>query len=690
MRLPKIELERSRFSDFESGLRKEWLVTNGLGGYASSTVLGMNTRKYHGLLIAALHPPENRRVFLEKIDEDIVSDGKVYRFGTNEFSDAIFPRGYDFLERFVVSPFPTYTYAQENVMVQKTIFMPFGTNCAVIMYKIFNKLGNDIIVRLFPLVNWRNFHTVTKKSEATSPSQEHSKDVVKFGFEDLAATLRLNVTEGDYFATDKWVEKLFFREEASRGETCLDDCFQPGYFEVAVEKLSSKEIGVVASVDVPNGERGACRVPSTVSKLKSLYEQEVGMYQRFLQGFYGFREIADLSDWLSWLVLAARSFIVRGQGVEERSLMAGYHWFGVWGRDTFVSLPGLVLALGRFNEAKQVLLTFASHVKDGLIPNFISEDDDSSAYNTVDATLWYVNAVFQYVKYTGDMDFVKKHLWETLQRTIDKHFEGTLFGIQVDGDGLLSHGPRLTWMDALAGGKPVTPRSGKAVEIQALWYNALRIMELLASRFHDDHGAEKYGVAAEKAKRSFERFWNPRKKCLYDVVVGEDADDSVRPNQILAVSLDFTTLDEKKCKSVVESVQEELLTPCGLRTLSRGDPRYVGMYSGDRLSRDRAYHNGTVWPWLVGPFTTAFLKVNGRNSGQGAYVFDKFLKTLLTSRIYEAGCGTIGEIFDGDLPHNARGCISQAWSVAEPLRAYFEDVLNLRPSYENKILKGLG
>jgi predicted glycogen debranching enzyme len=690
MRLPAIDFDRSALANFDSAIKKEWFVTNGLGGYASSTVLGLNTRKYHGLLIAAVHPPKDRKVFLEKVDEDLISDGKVYRLGTNEFSDTIFPKGHDFLEQFTVSPFPTYTYSQGNVTIRKTIFMPYEMNCTIILYNISNKGASDIAIRFFPLVNWRNFHSVTKKSQTVAPSQEHLKGMVKLGFKDLKAMLRLKVTEGDYFATDKWTEKLFFREEASRGETCFDDCYQPGYFEATVERRSNKEIGVVATVDGQRSEKAVQKAPSTVSGLKSLNEREVQRYQRFLEEFYGFHKTADPSDWLSWLVLAARSFIVKGSLEKERSVIAGYHWFGVWGRDTFVSLPGLLLVTGRFDEAKQVLLTFVNCMKDGLIPNFISDEDGSSVYNTVDATLWYVNAVLQYVKYTGDLEFVRQQLWNTLEQVIEKHFEGTLFGIRVDSDGLLSHGPQLTWMDSSVGGKPTAPRAGKAVEIQALWYNALKTMELLAVRYDDNHDAEKYGAAAEKAGKSFEKFWNPRKTCLYDVVVENGADDSLRPNQILAVSLDFVMLDSEKSKSVVEIVRDKLLTPCGLRTLSRDDSRYVGVYAGDRSTRDRAYHSGTVWPWLLGPFITAFLKVKGRSKMQKEYAFDKFLKTLLTRRICETGCGTISEIFDGDPPHTARGCISQAWSVAEPLRAYFEDVLEIRPLCESRVLKSLG
>jgi predicted glycogen debranching enzyme len=299
-----------------------------------------------------------------------------------------------------------------------------------------------------------------------------------------------------------------------------------------------------------------------------------------------------------------------------------------------------------------------------------------------------VNAVLQYLKYTGDFNFVRERLWETLRTIIDSHLNGTVFDIHVDGDGLLSHGGQLTWMDAAVDGKAVTPRAGKAVEVQALWYNALRIMELLANRFDEKGKAEKYAVAAEKAKKSFEKFWNPERNCLFDVISDEGRDDSLRPNQIVAVSLDFSMLDDSRNKIIVDFVQREFLTPFGLRTLVKNDSRYMGVYAGDRRSRDRAYHNGTVWPWLLGPFSTAFVKVRSRSEHEQDFLKIMF-KQLFSKQILEASLGTIGEIFDGDPPHILRGCVAQAWSVAEPLRAYVEDVVQDRPRYEMQILQGL-
>jgi predicted glycogen debranching enzyme len=346
-----------------------------------------------------------------------------------------------------------------------------------------------------------------------------------------------------------------------------------------------------------------------------------------------------------------------------------------------------MLVTERFEDARKTFLTFQKHCKQGLIPNFIPDQFEQLAYNTVDATLWFMNAVLQYLKYTNDFKFVQEQLWETLKTIIENYAKGTAFNIHVDSDGLLSHGPQLTWMDASIDGQPINPRAGKAVEVQALWYNALRTMELLANKFKEKSGAEKYFQMAEKARENFvEKFWGPQKNCLFDVVTENGRDESLRPNQLIAVALNFTMLDNVKREKIVDIVHRELLTPYGLRSLAKTDPSYIGIYSGDRRSRDKAYHNGTVWPWLLGPFATAFLKVKGRTEFRREYALKNFLLPLFTDQILKAGLGTISEIFDGDSPHTPRGCVSQAWSVAEPLRAYVEDVMQVRPRYEKEVL----
>jgi predicted glycogen debranching enzyme len=346
-----------------------------------------------------------------------------------------------------------------------------------------------------------------------------------------------------------------------------------------------------------------------------------------------------------------------------------------------------MLTIGRFSEAKDILQNYIQYFKNGLIPNFISDKSGDPAYNTVDATFWYVNAVFQYLKYTGDFLFVQNELWKNLKAIIDYHERGTFFGIRVDYDGLLQHGSRLTWMDASVGGKEITPRVGKAVEIQALWYNTLRIMQLLATKFGEKTLAEKYSTMADKTSKSFnEKFWNPKAACLFDVLDGNGVDPSLRPNQIFAVSLDFTMLAKDKNIQVVNIVNNELATPVGLRTLALSDPKFVGKCFGDRLSRDTAYHNGTIWPWLSGPFITAYLKVNGYSDQSRDYALRNMVLPLFSDGIRQAGLGTISEIYDCDSPNTPRGCISQAWSVAEPLRAYIEDILLIKPAHIQEIL----
>jgi predicted glycogen debranching enzyme len=685
MKLPQISYEREALSHFDGMVGKEWLVTNGLGGYSSSTVLGVNTRKYHGLLVAAVHPPKDRRVFLTKLDEDLIIGNSISRLGANEFQNGFFPQGYSFLEEFSVSPFPRFVYSVKDVQVTKTVFMPYGKNAAVADYVIKSRGESDVEVKVFPIVNWRPFHQTTERSRVSGGfRQESSEREAKLVFSSPESALLLKSTSGRYVVQGKWVEHVYLREEADRGESCFDDCFQPGFFEFNVKAGEETNFAIVAVAD--EGLIGASNVlgqlPSSLHGLRSLFDSEVKRCESLVTDFYIARRSIRVSDWLSWLILTADSFVVRGKSEEERLVIAGYHWFENWGRDTFVSLPGLLLVTGRFGDARKVFLSYAQYCKSGLIPNFIPDRGEQASYNTVDATLWYVNAVFQYLKYTGDFDFVHDHLWDTLKEILDNHVHGTSFGIHVDSDGLLLHGPQLTWVDSSVEGKPVNPRAGKAVEIQALWHNGLKILALLAEKFGEKDRAESIAAMADRAKRSFlEKFWNAEKNCLYDVIAQDGNDGSLRPNQIVTCALDFMALDREKAEKVVEVVERELLTPFGLRTLARSDPRYVGVYAGARRSRDRAYHNGTVWPWLLGPFTTAFLRVKDCTELARGNVLKNFLMPFFMKQVFESGLGTLSEIFDGDPPHKPRGCVAQAWSIAEPLRAFVEDAMRVRPRH---------
>lgn len=694
MKLPSIKLSQEMLSNFEDAIQKEWVITNGLGSYASSTVLGINTRKYHGLLIAAFNPPADRRVCLAKLDEEVSIGNNVYPLGANEFQHGIFPQGYRFLKKFSISPFPKYTYAVQNVEVRKTIFMPYGRNAVIVVYNVLNMNDFDVKVRAFPLINSRHFHSTTDRWKLSWDFvQEQTNREVDAHFVPQS-TLIMTSTRGHYFSNGgKWIEKIYFREEVTRGESCLDDCYQPGHFEIQVSANKNEKfaINVVACKSQEDARKILAEMPSSMYKVEATYEKEVERRRNLLAKFYEFHESVPVNDWLNWIILAADMFIVKGVNAGQGSVIAGYHWFEEWGRDTLISLPGLTLVTGRFEDARKIFLTFKNHCEKGLIPKVFPDGAAKQpTYTAVDATLWYVNAMLQYLKYTNDFEFVQESLWEILKIMVENHMKGTAFNIRMDSDGLLSHGPRLTWMDTAIEGQPVTPRTGKAVEIQALWYNALKIMELLAIKFEEGNEVEKYAGTAENAKKSFiEKFWNPEKSCLFDVVGEQGRDASLRPNQIIAVALDFTMLDDVKNEKIVDTVHRELLTPYGLRTLAKNDPKYIGVYAGDRRSRDKAYHNGTVWPWLLGPFTTAFLKTKGYAEYRREYALKNFLTSLFTKQILKAGIGTLTEIFDGEPPHTPRGCIAQAWSVAEPLRAYVEDVMYIRPKYEKEVLQNL-
>ena len=688
MNLPTITFTKEALLRFGDVMEKEWLITNRLGGYASSTVLGINTRKYHGLLVAALHPPGDRTVCFSKLDEDVIVANDIYRLGSNEFHDAIYPDGYNLINQFSIDPFPSYFYDLGNFRVRKTIFMPKSKNAVAIIYKLSNKNSYNVKVRLFPLLTCRYYHTgVHRLRIPLNFTLKSNGAQFQATFQRPRATIVCSSTDGEFKEGINWVDHLHYRDETLRGEADVDDCFQPGYFEVQVPADLEKEFGVTCAVSHTGQEARAIldNVGVTINGIKDTFNRELNQLNVLIENFYRDHSDVPMSDWLNWILLTANSFMVEN-AAGKKSVIAGYHWFEPWGRDTFISLPGLMLVTGKYNDAKDILHSFIQYCKSGLIPNFVSDKSGIPIYNTVDATLWYVNAVLQYLKYTDDFGFVKDKLWAKLQAIIENHQKGTLFGIRVDDDGLLMHGPRLTWMDAASEGDVITPRSGKAVEIQSLWYNTLRIMELLANRFEAPILAEKYSAIANQTRQSFnEKFWNPQNGCLFDVVDDKSVDASIRPNQIFAVSLDFTMLDKEKSLKVVDIVNRELVTSYGLRTLAFGDPQFVGKCSGDRRSRDMAYHNGTIWPWLLGPYVTAYLKVNDYTAKSRKQMLENLVLPLFTIGIHQGGLGTINEIYDCAPPNEPRGCIAQAWSVAEPLRAYVEDILKVKPNKAKKL-----
>ena len=682
--MPAITFTREALSRFNEVIEREWLITNGLGGYASSSVLGINTRKYHGLLVAALHPPGDRTVCLSKLDEDVIVGDDVFRLGSNDFHNVIYPKGYKLIKDFSIAPYPKYTYDLGNIKVDKTIFMHKNKNAVSAIYKVDNLDNSNVKFRIYPLLTCRYFHNVVDRRKMPLDfTQKSGNKEFEVSFKHPQSTFFCQSSDGEFREEINQVDSLFYRDEAAREESSTDDCFQPGYFELQVPTLTEKQFAITSAVNLSSqtANESLKSVGNTIGNVNDAFLQELSQRLKILKSFYLLNPQVPMSEWLNWILLAADSFIVEDP-TGQKSIIAGYHWFEPWGRDTFISLPGLLLITGRFSEAKNILQNFIQYCKGGLIPNFVTDKTGEPAYNTVDGTFWYVNAVLQYTKYTGDFAFVKEELWGSLKSIIEYHQKGTLFGIRLDGDGLLMHGSRLTWMDAEVNGTEITPRSGKAVEIQALWYNALRTMELLANKLGEPFLAEKYVSMANKTSESFIRkFWNDEKDCLYDVIESKGADASLRPNQIFAVSLDYTMLDKERSIKIVDVVNRLLVTPYGLRTLSLDDPKFVGQCFGNRRSRDTAYHNGTIWPWLLGSFVTAYLKVNNYSDKSREYALNNLVLPFFTVGIQQGGLGTINEIYDCDPPNAPRGCISQAWSVAEPLRAYIEDVLMMQPQF---------
>jgi predicted glycogen debranching enzyme len=654
MKLPSITLTKEQISRIEESMQKEWLITNGIGGYASCTIPAINTRKYHGLLTAALTPPGNRTVCLSKLDEDLIFGSSVYRLGSNDFGDTIYPEGFKLISQFSLSPFPKYTYTVEGATLEKTIFMPQGKNVVYVIYHILNSSRQEGKLVLYPMMTCRYFHNVASKYDwSMNFQQSQTPHEVQVSFPNQHVALTCQCTDGDFVPNINWIEKIHYRVDASNGESSVDDCFQPGFFEVNVPVGESK-FAVAAAV---NQAQAVSEVD--FEAIETSFKREVQRQTDLLGAFYNFNSSIPESDWLSWIVKAADSFVVQNE-FGEKSVIAGYHWVEPWGRDTFISMPGLLLVRGRFCDARAVLQTFSDYLHEGLIPNFVADHSGQAGYNTVDATLWFVNSVWQYLKYTADTAFVQDKLWVKLQSIIDWHQKGTMYGIHVDSDGLLMHGSRLTWMDAMVGGNAITARAGKAVEIQALWYNTLKIMQTLASKFKEKELQEKYAEMASKTAQSFNsKFWNPQLNCLFDVYAPDAADPSLRPNQIFVASLDFCMLDTERCKHVVEVVQNSLVTPYGLRTLSFDDPKFVGMCAGERHNRDKAYHNGTIWPWLLGPFITANLKVNNYSQESREFASKNFVQPLFQVAVAQSGLGSVNEIYDCEQPNTPRGCISQ-------------------------------
>ena len=645
-----IELTQDICSDFDRASAREWLETNGIGGYAASTVSGANSRRYHGLLVAAAKPPLGRAVLLSKFDETIVIDGARYDLSCNQYPGSVYPEGYKYLTGFRLDPFPVWTFDVNGIEIEKSIFMVNGENTTVCRWTIEKRSavrGQQLALELRPLLAFRDHHHLRHEDAAFDTKFSVDETVISFTPYAEMPTLYLANNAASVEPNGEWYRNFEYAIERERGFDYTEDLFQPCSLRFDLSKTAA----VIASTESWSVSRADSARKAEMKRRASLVAKS-GITDKFSRQ----------------LILAADQFIVnRGTG---KTVIAGYPWFSDWGRDTMIALNGLTLATNRPEIAKSILTEFSKHISEGMIPNRFPDAGETPEYNTVDATMWYFEAIRAYLEKTADYEFVRKTLFDKLINVIDWHVAGTRYQIHVAPDGLLYSGEpgvQLTWMDAKIGDWVVTPRTGKAVEIQALWYNALCVMADLAERFEDKNGNIKYLSMAATAKISFnQQFWNDDEKCLYDVVATEEKDGSIRPNQIFAVSLPHSMLNAAHSRAVVDKVETELLTPVGLRSLSPHDTRYVPIYIGSPLERDAAYHQGTVWGWLIGPFVDAYRKVHESDLDVNQRVSE--ILAGFEYPLSQAAPGQIAEIFDGDAPHLPRGCPAQAWSVAELLR----------------------
>jgi len=654
---------------------REWLETNGIGGYASGTVAGLHTRRYHGLLVAATRPPLGRMVLLSKFEEKLVIDGNEYDLSASRYPGTIDPTGYKYLVEFRLDPFPIWTYEVAGLRLEKTVFMPHGENTTVARWKLFDRNESAIrdprsaILELRPLIASRDHHHLLHETADAHTTFDIDDPTICYKLLDESPAIYFGHNAQGIEATCHWYRNFEYTIEQERGFDFHEDLFQP----FALTFDLAKDAVVIASTS-PHSADAA----STLEQVERERRQQLIVTAN------------ATDDTTKQLVLAADQFIVkRGSG---KTVIAGYHWFSDWGRDTMISLPGLTLATGRPEIARDILLEYSKHISDGMLPNRFPDEGEVPEYNTVDATLWYFEAIRAYLAATGDQDLISE-LYPKLVDIIVWHVRGTRYGIKMDADGLLhagEAGTQLTWMDAKVGDEVFTPRAGKPVEVQALWYNAMSVMVELARGMRDTKDVARYARMAARAKRNFNsRFWNNDLGCLYDVVDGETPDASIRPNQIFAVSLTHSMLPRSRARKVVDIVEAQLLTPVGLRSLAPTDPRYRGRYEGSSYERDSAYHQGTVWAWLIGHFVDAYRKVHSRDPRSDkriAEILAPLISSLSTLHsplsTGSAMLGQVGEIFDGDASlglwtldfgpetptHTPRGAAAQAWSVAELLR----------------------
>ncbi|MDE3253110.1 MAG: glycogen debranching enzyme family protein [Bacteroidota bacterium] len=637
---------RDSYKDPFSAADYEWLETNGMGGWAGSSITGMQTRRYHGLLVAATQPPTERKVLVSKLDETIRCGEESFALSTNDYGDVVFPEGYQYLASFTRNLFPEWIYAVRDIRLKKTISMIHGENSTLICYEVLDA-PQSFTLDLVPLLAFRDYHAIGSKRDSFDQTSHFTDDIFSIKPYPELPRVYIRIPGSRFLASPDWYYHFHYAKEAYRGQDAWEDLFCPGIFSVSLQK--GDKLGILLSTEEPAGRN-----------IFECFEKERQRKQSLLSS--AFTGTMD-----QYLRLAADQFIVK-RAKNLSTVIAGYHWFTDWGRDTMIALQGLCLSTGRFADAKNILTAFADRISDGMLPNRFCDAGDQPEYNTADATLWFFVALHQYHTITGDDSFVNT-MYPVLETIIQWHIRGTRYHIKVADDGLLyagEPGVQLTWMDAKVGDWVVTPRTGKPVEIQALWYNALCIFLDLSKGSGQTEITQQAERLIQLFRENFQKkFWNPELNCLYDCLNEADIPmDEIRPNQVFAISLPYPLLAPQEALQVLDILKKHLVTPAGLRSLSDQDPKYQPVYGGDQVKRDGAYHQGTVWAWLMGPYIDAMIRYKtGTGYGEAATIISNF-----AAHLEEACLGSVSEIFDGDAPHHPRGCISQAWSVAELLR----------------------
>ena len=667
--------------NLEEGLKKEWIITNGIGGFASSTILNCNTRKYHGLLIAPFTPPARRFLILSKIDEAIEINDKKYNLYTN-MSKGYISDGYKHQESFEKDYIPKFTYKVEDITVKKLICMKYGENTVCLLYKIKNG-KNSSKLTLAPIVNFRDFHQMNTGHDYILKQDINGRKVKVIIDSNSGSPIYIYCNSGTYIEhqNDKF-KNMYYLEEEKRGFTPEEDHAVTGRYEIELEPNEEKDVEIICSLEENIEE----------IKVKDVINNEIVRINELMINS-GLIELEDNQDeeykeLIKNYIIATDNFVVYRPSFRLHTMIAGYHWFLDWGRDALISFEGIILIPKRFEIAKEVLLTFTKNIKFGLVPNGYSGFDNRPLYNSADASLLLFEQVKKYITYTNDYKFVKEKMYDDLKNIIEAYKNGIDLddnNIYLDDDYLLVSGTpqtQNTWMDAKYGDFAVTPRNGKAVEINSLWYNALKIMAELAKEFEGKEESKVYADLASKCKKTFtEKFYNLKRKCLYDVV----GDSRIRPNQIFSLSLTYPVIepDSKIAEEIFNTVTKKLLNKYGLKTLAKGEENYIEVYAGEPYKRDMSYHQGITWPWLLGAYYDAYKNImfstkDKKKKQELKYEYDAFIETVKKIHIksfYEEGMlGSISELYDSKAPFLPKGARAQAWSVAEVFRIILENI----------------